>query len=487
MRARKLLLVTVPTVALVTFGCGSVAIAASLSLGTNFTGISFQNRRVIPSDGFGSVGQNHLVQISNAGFSIYDKQGQVLRRSSLDAFFADAGLPTRNAANNFDARVIYDPTSQRWFASAADRTDANGIGQTFPLGNRVVLAVSNSADPTQGWQGWAIPVSRPNHPLFADAPTLGVDADGVNIGVKLFDGALANIDSTVISIPKADLLGRNPNIDRGVAIVGVPKSEYGALIMPVTDFSNPADGQVDFLSQINNQQLIRSTLTTDGELSDPTNINVAEFAMPLSGIQPNGRRTLEAGDNSLGGSVMRVKDSIWGVHASADKTNRRNVLRWYELDAKTNRVKQQGEIGDASHDYLYPSLAVNQQGDVVIGFNRSGGGEFISSYAIAGSTANGKTTFGQPLLLKAGQANYFRDFGTGRNRWGDYSSTVIDPSDPLSFWTFQQVAGQNHEWFTQISQVKLVRSGVTTPEPGAIVGMVVIGMVARRNRSPHSP
>jgi hypothetical protein len=482
MRSSTLLFAAIPTVALVTLAQSGRAVAASLTIGQNFTGLTIRESRAIPADSFGAVGLHHIIQVANGGFSIYDKLGNVLSRSSLDQFFASSGLPTINAANNFDARVIYDPTSQRWFASAADRTDANGIGQTFPLGNRVVLAVSKSADPTQGWTGFALPSSNPANPQFADAPTLGVDADGVHIGVKLFDSQLANLESTLISIPKADLIGQNPTIANGQGIVGVPRINYGALVVPVTDFYNPADGKVDFLSQFTSDQLIRSSLNNNGELSNPTNIKVNELARPLPSLQPNRTRTLETGDNSLGGSVVRVGNSIWAVNTSVDKANSRNVLRWYEIDATTNKVRQQGEIGDTNHDYFYPSLAVNQQGNVVIGFNRSGAKEFISSYAIAGSTKNGKTTFGDALLLKAGEANYFRDFGQGRNRWGDYSSTVIDPSDPLSFWTFQQVAGNNNEWFTQVSQVRIVGNIAKTPEPPIGFGLLGISVLAVTKR-----
>jgi hypothetical protein len=482
MRASSLLFAAIPTVALVTLASSSRAVAASLTVGQNFTGLTIRESRAIPADSFGAVGLNHIIQVANGGFSIYDKLGNVLNRSSLDQFFAASGLPSANASNNFDARVIYDPTSQRWFATAADRTDANGIGQTFPLGNRVVLAVSQSADPTQGWTGFALPSSDPSNPQFADAPTLGVDADGVHIGVKLFDSQLANLESTLISIPKVDLIANNPTIVNGQGVVGVPRIDYGALVVPVTDFYNPADGKVDFLSQFISDQLIRSSLTTNGELSDPTNIKVNDLTRPLPGLQPNGTRTLETGDNSLGGSVVRVGNSIWAVNASADKTKQRNVLRWYEIDATTNKIRQQGELGEANHDYFYPSLAVNQQGNVVIGFNRSGANEFISSYAIAGSTQNGKTTFGDALLLKAGEATYFRDFGQGRNRWGDYSSTVIDPSDPFSFWTFQQVAGTNNEWFTQITQVKLAGTIAKTPEPTIGLGLIGVSVFAITKR-----
>jgi hypothetical protein len=46
-----------------------------------------------------------------------------------------------------------------------------------------------------------------------------------------------------------------------------------------------------------------------------------------------------------------------------------------------------------------------------------------------------------PVTLKEGEGAYFKTFGGGRNRWGDYSSTQVDPSDDTSIWTVQEYAG----------------------------------------------
>jgi hypothetical protein len=43
-------------------------------------------------------------------------------------------------------------------------------------------------------------------------------------------------------------------------------------------------------------------------------------------------------------------------------------------------------------------------------------------------------------LLKAGEAWYYKDFGTGSNRWGDYSATCVDPTDDATLWTIQEYA-----------------------------------------------
>ena len=40
------------------------------------------------------------------------------------------------------------------------------------------------------------------------------------------------------------------------------------------------------------------------------------------------------------------------------------------------------------------------------------------------------TTFGSPILLKAGLATYDVTAFGAPNRWGDYSATRVDPADP---------------------------------------------------------
>ena len=53
----------------------------------------------------------------------------------------------------------------------------------------------------------------------------------------------------------------------------------------------------------------------------------------------------------------------------------------------------------------------------------------------------------QPVaLLKAGEAPYFKTLGGTENRWGDFSATVVDPTDDTSFWTLQEYA-MTHDTF----------------------------------------
>jgi hypothetical protein len=133
-------------------------------------------------------------------------------------------------------------------------------------------------------------------------------------------------------------------------------------------------------------------------------------------------------------------------------------------------------IGDPNHDYTYGSIAVDAAGEAVIGFTRSSDTEYASAYAVFGTTdGTGNLVFGAPILLKA---------GSGINtdgRWGDYSSTVLDPSNPGHFWTIQEFADASGNWNTQITELIATTD---TPEPGTLVlaslGVALAGIRRRR-------
>jgi uncharacterized protein (TIGR03437 family) len=64
------------------------------------------------------------------------------------------------------------------------------------------------------------------------------------------------------------------------------------------------------------------------------------------------------------------------------------------------------------------------------------------------------------VIVKSGETSYVSlGARTGSNRWGDYSSTVVDPVDDLAFWTLQEYAatppatrtGAFGTWWAQVT------------------------------------
>src|SRR5258708_18482308 len=151
-----------------------------VTIGANFAGANFLDFGANPPDTDGAVGPSQFVELLNSVYRVYDKSGNVLQQLSLNDFWSSAGVPQASA---FDPRVLYAPDSQRWYAAALDFSGA------------FLLAVSNTTDPTQGWQAFVLRVT-------SDFTELCVNRDGVYlVGI---DSRGLNPD--VVVIPKSDLL-----------------------------------------------------------------------------------------------------------------------------------------------------------------------------------------------------------------------------------------------------------------------------------------
>jgi len=127
---------------------------------------------------------------------------------------------------------------------------------------------------------------------------------------------------------------------------------------------------------------------------------------------------------------------------------------WWQVNPSTLAVTQFDRIADPGSKiwYYYPSLDINANGDMLLGFSTSSSTTFGGAqYALhlATDAANSVET---PVQFVNGLAGYYKTYGGGRNRWGDFSGTAFDPVDG-SFWTFQEWANTGSNWGTQIAHI----------------------------------
>ena len=97
--------------------------------------------------------------------------------------------------------------------------------------------------------------------------------------------------------------------------------------------------------------------------------------------------------------------------------------------------------------YYYPSLAVNARGDMCMGFSRSSANLFIEGVVTGRDFDDPPGTLDPLVVQKAGEGFYSQVFN-GRNRWGDYSATCVDPSDDLTIWSIQEYAQAGNTYGT---------------------------------------
>jgi hypothetical protein len=407
--------------------------AAAVAIGANFAGSDSFFSGLQPPDSDGAIGPGYFVEFVNGAFAIYTTAGDLAQRSSLVDFFANAGLTTASAP--FDPRILYDPQSARWFAAAIDGSDS------------FVLAVSDTSDPTQGWRAVSVPVAA-SAPKFLDFTALGVNEQGVYLE--------GSNDWYIVALPKADLLQPTPSVANAVAFSSVEDpvaanlpgfvaqpavAPFLAGSEPFVSAANWAAGEVR-VSSISWSGSVPQAPSVTGSLA------VAPMDFPRSAPQLGTDVPIDTVDPRLTDSAVFQDGKLFAVQTVLGSDGR-DVLRWYEIGNALTvpTLLASGDISPAGLDAYFGSIAVNPQGEVVIGFSASSPDQYVGSYAVAGTLTPDGIQFGAPMLLAAGSSDYVG------GRWGDFSATTFDPADPSNFWTIQELPISSTAWQTQITEL----------------------------------
>ncbi|MBI1323697.1 hypothetical protein GC170_11000 [bacterium] len=463
-------------------------VMTATAIGLNFAGASGNN--LAPPDTMGSIGPNSYAQFLNGRWNVYDKTTGANLQSRTDTQFwaSVTGItPNDYASGLSDPRIIYDSQSDRWFALQINVSNT---------ANKVLIARSNTNDPTGGWRG----TSYVGNAGFADYPTLGVDNNGVYVGTINFTSSVGSVSSIqMTSIPKADLLAATPSVARR-STFDQTSFALGYILQGVTNFapiSTSTPANVLGINAFNYGQInltpINGTSAAGATLGATSVLTVQMDSDPYLSRQPDGTRQIDAIDGRIGSMVYQVGDLIYSArgyssdasgNAISASTTSHNAIRITILKSSTGKVVAENSIFSSTYDYSYPSIAANATGDIIIGYTRSSdvqgsgatNGNLGSYYRYASIDPSNPTSISLDATdnqLKAGLVNNYHLFGGNDERWGDYSATGLDPSNPTSFWTTQEYAAGASLWGTQISQIYVparssnvtstVANGVYTP------------------------
>jgi hypothetical protein len=189
----------------------------------------------------------------------------------------------------------------------------------------------------------------------------------------------------------------------------------------------------------------------------PTGPSAWQDFSPVINFAPQlgSSENIDTEDGRIQSCVYR-NGSLWASHTvylPATGTPTRTAAQWWQINMSASalgQVQQFGRIDDptGANFYAFPTLAVNQYGDVMLGYTHFGTGIYPSGAYSMRLASDPPNTMESEVMLKAGEASYFKDFGTGENRWGDFTATVVDPVDDTSMWTIQEYAGQSNMWGT---------------------------------------
>jgi hypothetical protein len=411
----------------------------------------------------GTVGPNHLMVALNTQVKFQNRtgatQGPVV---SLDGFWAGV---TPGFPNAFDPRIAYDPFNDRWMFTAA--ADSNLAGSS------VLIGVTQTGDPTGNWFLYRVDADSSNACWF-DFPTIGFNKDWIVVTGNMFtvSGQTCGGGVQVYLFDKMGIYAGPPTAPHtffpasGVTNTRVPVLTYDntlAAIYLVRRFSGNAAGGFGFLGVHKVSGPVGSE--TIVELQGPSGL--PRVRTPSSTPNSETWSTAPAGDADFcpqSGSVTRIQcnddralsgvyrnGSVWiaqTVFLPAGGSPTRAAAQWWQFEPEVNNgagfanLLQFGRVDDSTgvNFFAFPSIAVNSRNDALMGYSVFSANIFASAGYSFRAAADPPGTMQSSLTYKAGEDTYFKDFGVGENRWGDYSNTVVDPVNDLDFWTIQEYA-----------------------------------------------
>ena len=446
----------------------------------------------IPPDTMGAVGPDSLNKVFvtlNNNYRIQNKAtgAQIGSDVSMVNFWAPVG-----ANSPFDPRVQYDPYNDRWILAAV--SDANSPTAA------ILVGVSQTNDPGGSYFLFKFSARIGTDPTavnFADFPMLGFNKNWVVVSINMFNtstGTFSDGRSLIVDYPTL----RTGTGSAGYA-TGIAAGNAGFCMHPATTYS-ASEGTEYLVAHQSSAGATYRLHKITGTPGSPTFTIGALLTRPGGGwTQPSGNllpqamgtctttpMKMEVGDAFVRTNVVFRNGTIWypqtvGIPAGVLT---HTASQWTQLDTAGN-VLQGGRVEDPTATatnggkwYAYASIAVNASNDVLFGFSQFSSAQFASSGYTYHDHTDAAGTMRDPLIFKAGEDCYSKDFGSGRNRWGDYSHTMVDPTDDCSFWTIQEyaklqapptVGGSTSKWGTWWARVNAVVPCATAVASGSTI------------------
>jgi hypothetical protein len=402
----------------------------------------------IPPDTHGAIGPSHAMTMLNSHVRIQNKTGTVTSTVSLASFWSAI------TGDKFDPKVLYDAGSSRWIAVC----DGDGGLAT----SKVCFAMTTGSDPTGTWNFYEFDADAANT-TWADYPGFGVNSTWVAITQNMFTFAGTFVGEKMWVIDKASALD-GPPIATTVFATGFdvaggfggftlqPCHTFGAeATLYIVDQRGLASGGTFLirLSQITGTGPAPvwsvnplSPFAGTGLFFVTNNYNYAQIDADQLGLATD----IETNDPRMLNAVYR-NGRIWCTHSAglpvAPSSSNRTAVFWYQLNPTiSSPIVQSGVLdGGAGMHYYFPGITANSANDAVVGFTRSDATMFAQGVYAGRMGTDALNTMKPIQTLKTGESSYTKFFSGSQNRWGDYSATVVDPSDDITFWTIQEYAG----------------------------------------------
>lgn len=405
---------------------------------------------VIPPDTTGAVGLTDVVTFLNNNYIVRNKTtGAQTFGVSEETFWAFAAP----FSGPFDPRITYDPFNNRWIVA--------GVSNAQNANASILIGVSTTSNPAGTFTLFRVDADSTNL-QWADFPTLGFNKNWVSVNVNMIvtsSGAFAGGKNLVLDYAQLRAGAFSGTLFSGTGFVASPAVTYSNTentLYLVTHLSSAgATYAVDTITGTPPTPVytLGATKTrTGGGWTQPNiggSIQIIPQAAPLSGASSCGATPcrIETQDAQVRANPIFRNGSIWyaqtiGLPAGVMT---RTAAQWTKIDAVTGNFQDGGRVDDPTATqtnggkwYAYTSIAVNSNNDAIFGFSQFASNQFGAAGYTYRFHSDAPGLMRDPLIYKAGEDYYNKTFGGGRNRYGDYSYSQVDPSNDKDLWTLQE-------------------------------------------------
>ncbi|HEY8658159.1 MAG TPA: fibronectin type III domain-containing protein [Hanamia sp.] len=451
-----------------------------LTIWGSYANVSGRESPYTPPDNCGDVGTTQIIATANCRMKVFTKPSVTGSASAtptgtstytlpevvnidLNAFFSNSSLGISGIS---DPHVRFDRLRGRWFIVAID------INHT--TNNYCCVAVSDgpTISSSSSFTIFYFNVSGTGGASndFFDYPTLGVDKNSLYIGGNMFANQRRFSGSNMWVLNKASLIAGSLTItsfphgitgtdmytpqgvhndDLGAAygyFIGASQTQYSKLVIKRVAYSG-------------------STPTLSGDLNLTTSTTYTPKSVPTLGgtsIDGDDRRLCAAmiKKNKITGSanLWVAQGTLLNSSGIGGSGGDRDGALWLEIGTleSTPTILQAATLYDgvnptsSAENYTYPTIALSGQGHNVMGFTSAGAAKYAQAAAAGRYRTDAAGTFQAPADFTTTTSTY----NPGASRWGDFTQTVVDPTDDMTMWTFSEYVPTTDAWGVRAAQFK---------------------------------
>ncbi|MGY0572776.1 Ig-like domain-containing protein [Bradyrhizobium sp. RDM12] len=434
---------------------------SSTSVDHSFSGLSDPTNT--PPQNALAVGPSYIFTAETTHYEITDLSGHIIvSNGSLYSLFSPLGATLDN--NLLDARATYDSSTGHYVVIADNFQPGTGNFAT-----NIDIAVSVDSNPNDGWYLASIDTSN-GSTTQSDMPYLSVSNGKIYISTPEFIDAGGGYNNGEFVVNESSVIAAANTAITPDASTNV--SGTGGIMRNIAG----DNGVTYYLSA---HSTARETALTY-QTYDPTHGFSGTQTLYLGDADIGGSnntaaqlgttKTLGIGDGRIQGlaySSSGGHNYVYGVSEAMPSAGGLAQIEWFKLDV-TDPANPQYVIGNVISGasigtgvaVFTPSIAVDQNGDVLINFSASGPNMYPSDYyTVLGA---GASAFTAPTLYQA-STTFFDSGALNDQRWGTYSSAIADPNNPNGFWISNEYIA-NGWWQTAVAQVS-VHPDTTAPVP----------------------